>query len=881
MAETDKDIKNIVDTTNSFADIFIKLSEKIQKSIKETNAWADATKVVQSAMEGVQNAIDISDNITKQKDKNLDEILRLRNEEIPALDAARIILDTRIAQNDALKASAQALLDISAAGSIEAINAQEKLNDLTMKGQSLQDDLTKTRQKTYDIEQRIIPKLEEANSVLSGHLVIANAILKSEEQREMTARRIAAITEGIIKPLSKESAELSKISNTMFNIGKNAALAMAGDPKAILELAKEVGMLAMDRWIELQKASGEFLKNTGLLVTQIKEFDSAARSINTEMQYLGVSLKDAYATAESLYKSFGTTALVTRDMMFSSAKLAANLGLANEDVANFKSTFDSISKSTGSTSDDMIKASVALAKMGGVAPSLVLKDMANASGTTLSFLAKSPIQLAKAVVEARRLGTTIEKIASSARGLLNYEESMRDELTASALLGRSISFQTSRQLAFEGKIVESRKAALEQIKLAGDFTKLTVYQQDALAKAAGMTVEEITKQQNQEKMLAALKNSTNADDRKAAADYDKMMQSIAENEKNAKNDLVARGREMANQQLRQTELNKLTNAFSAIWTSITDALLPIANIIMPIILGVFKALAFVIGLVAEPLGIVVSAFGIIAGLEYALIGITAILGAWPAIWAAITAGVGAFGVSLGAAFWPVTIIVTDLYGLWKLIENFGPQIYEGIKWPFEQAWDWIKGIFIGNSPSELGLGIVDGIKSIGSMLIDVLTFPFRTAMNFISGIFGGDGTLGTSIVDGIKSISSMLIDVLLAPWKAAWNLIKKIPFVGSLFGNEDSTATIQSEIQKTITASVEIVNMDELSDNIASLSAAIDRLTSATSVGSVVSTLTGNNSNSGIEEKLDKLTSLLTRGAVRTFLNGKDVSGMLANSNGR
>jgi hypothetical protein len=359
----------------------------------------------------------------------------------------------------------------------------------------------------------------------------------------------------------------------------------------------------------------------------------------------------------------------------------------------------------------------------------------------------------------------------------------------------------------------------EYAELTSDVTaSLTAFQR---------IVEEITKQQNQEKMLAALKNSANADDRKAAAEYDKMMKSIAENENNAKNDLVARGREMAEQQLRQSEMNKLTNAFSAIWTSISDALLPIANIIMPIILGAVKALAFAFKILAPPLGIIVSAFTIIAGLEAILLAIPAIL--------------SVIGLAFSAAFWPITLAVAAFAGLYYVIDNFGPQIYESLKEPFENAWDWIKGIFIGNSPSELGLGIVDGIKS----------------------------------------IASMLIDSLLAPWKAAWNLIKKIPFVGSLFGNQDSTATIQSEIQKTITATVEIVNMDELSDNIASLNAAIDRLAKATSVGSVINTLTGNNSNSGVEEKLDKLTSLLTGGAVRTFLNGRDVSGTLANNSGR
>ena len=326
-----------------------------------------------------------------------------------------------------------------------------------------------------------------------------------------------------------------------------------------------------------------------------------------------------------------------------------------------------------------------------------------------------------------------------------------------------------------------------------------------------MTVEEITKQQNQEKMLAALKNSTNEKDRKTAAAYDNMMQSIAENENKAKNDLVARGREMANQQLRQTQLNKITNAFSAIWTEMTDQFVDLADALMPIVqilswtaLFITKLAGLLVRLIISPITFIVSLFRRIMDIF------------------------DDPDMNLGEKILGGIIAI-------------GPALYDALLAPFVSVWDWLAGHFIANSPSELGLGIVDGIKSIGSMLIDSL----------------------------------------LAPWKAAWNLIKKIPFVGSLFGNQDSTATIQSEIQKTITASVEIVNMDELSDNIASLNAAIDRLAKATSVGSVINTLTGNNSNSGVEEKLDKLTSLLTGGAVRTFLNGRDVSGTLANNSGR
>jgi hypothetical protein len=71
------------------------------------------------------------------------------------------------------------------------------------------------------------------------------------------------------------------------------------------------------------------------------------------------------------------------------------------------------------------------------------------------------------------------------------------------------------------------------------------------------------------------------------------------------------------------------------------------------------------------------------------------------------------------------------------LEAIGGALYDTFLQPFKDAWDWISGLFVGKSPSELGLGIVKGIKSVGGMLLDVLTMPFRTGYNFISGLFGG------------------------------------------------------------------------------------------------------------------------------------------------
>ena len=69
----------------------------------------------------------------------------------------------------------------------------------------------------------------------------------------------------------------------------------------------------------------------------------------------------------------------------------------------------------------------------------------------------------------------------------------------------------------------------------------------------------------------------------------------------------------------------------------------------------------------------------------------------------------------------------------------GYAIYDTLIQPFVDAFNWIKekSGFMANSPSVIGLGILDGIISIGASLLDAITSPFRKGFNFISGYFGG------------------------------------------------------------------------------------------------------------------------------------------------
>jgi hypothetical protein len=591
--ETREKLDQIEKATEDLSRSFSKIKKEIAGAAKETSIWLDATKAVQAAQNGINSTSKIVADLGKQHSANIKERSRLQYEELGGLDKAKTLLETRKAQNDALIASTTALLSVSAAGSIDAINAQQKLNELTGISHALETDLTENRERYSDVVLNIIPALDSANAKLRDQVKIAAQINREEKARKELAEKMVKINESLIKPLIGDSKEYAKIVEFATGILKRGAAAFLAMITA-----------SVDRFKELDKAAGDFRDKTGFLVSQTERIDKAAREVNVEFSHLGVTIDKAYESAGALTGEFQVIGLVTKDMISSTAQMAANLGISASDAAKFRASFTSIAEASGTTAEGTILAASALAKMGGVAPSAVMKDMAEASADTLAFLAKSPLALIKATVEARRLGTTVNALSKSAREFLNYQESITSELEASALLGMALNFQESRLLAYQGKVVASREAALRQIQKVGDFTRLSVYEQEALAKAAGMTVGEVIKQQNQQKMLAALENSANEEERKMFSEYKAMQRQMAEDEKRAEENLVARGKDMVKMQLRQREINKLTDALASIWIDISDTLLPIANAIVPFIVTTFRTLAGIVKITGAALKLI-------------------------------------------------------------------------------------------------------------------------------------------------------------------------------------------------------------------------------------------------------------------------------------
>jgi hypothetical protein len=146
----------------------------------------------------------------------------------------------------------------------------------------------------------------------------------------------------------------------------------------------------------------------------------------------------------------------------------------------------------------VIKQTATLAKQTGIQldNKKVLGEVAKISGQLRL--------IAKAVVQAQKLGVTLEQSKKSAESLLNFEQSIASELEAELLTGKDLNFEEARRLALNGKSAEAAAEMLKQIGSAAEFSNMNTIQQEAIAASMGMQADELANSLIQQENLNRL-----------------------------------------------------------------------------------------------------------------------------------------------------------------------------------------------------------------------------------------------------------------------------------------------------------------------------------------------------------------------------------------
>lgn len=131
----------------------------------------------------------------------------------------------------------------------------------------------------------------------------------------------------------------------------------------------------------------------------------------------------------------------------------------------------------------------------------IMRDIADLTATQYLNLEGQPDAIARAVTQARRFGMTMSLIEGTQSSLLNFGQSITDELNAELLLGRELNLDRARLAALDNNYAAVAAEISSQIGKAANFSKMNYFQQVALAKAVGMTREELAKTLKEQEAL--------------------------------------------------------------------------------------------------------------------------------------------------------------------------------------------------------------------------------------------------------------------------------------------------------------------------------------------------------------------------------------------
>ena len=218
------------------------------------------------------------------------------------------------------------------------------------------------------------------------------------------------------------------------------------------------------------------------------------KNLLSAMQSTGASFMDILARPEFIF--FGTESKAIADefgnMNESSMKLGLNMKLMSifsGVSAQNQAKIMGMMAATSDSSNTALLAQMKTYKQAGVPFKAIMDDVASNTEHFAKFAKDGGANIFDAAKKAKELGVNLGDVASISNSLLDFESSIEKQMEAQVLLGKNISLDKARQLAFTGDQAGMMDEIVKQVGGEAEFNKLNVIQRQALADSVGLSVE--------------------------------------------------------------------------------------------------------------------------------------------------------------------------------------------------------------------------------------------------------------------------------------------------------------------------------------------------------------------------------------------------------
>lgn len=305
--------------------------------------------------------------------------------------------------------------------------------------------------------------------ITAGQAEALISMVQSQNEQLQAAEQYATISKEAKDQIAGQIEAYDKMKKTIRGTLDTIRMTLQTPQAMIVAASAAAGKFA--------SAMGDVNKQTGMFIGS-----TAA---------LSFVFDDAAGTLSQMAKLSGDVNKATFGAQLNTNVLATSLGIGGDEAATLVNSFGNLQGLSQGVGEDMVSTVGNTARLNGVLPSQVMKDMAGATEEMALYSSGTGENFAKAAIQAAKLGVSIGTTAKMADNLLDFESSIEKELEASAMLGRDINLTKARELAYADDIEGATKEALAAVGGIDEFNKMDVYQKRAVAEALGVSVGEL------------------------------------------------------------------------------------------------------------------------------------------------------------------------------------------------------------------------------------------------------------------------------------------------------------------------------------------------------------------------------------------------------
>ena len=440
-----------------------------------------------------------------------------------------------------------------------ASRAQERLKGKIAELDSQIKVLAEARVTATDKERRALNKtLKE----LSNAKDEAGRLAKNFQEVAEAADEINSKTNFFDKMANfvKDIPGLSKVFGEFEKAADAARAAAAEGGNAMMAGAKQLGgvVTKMAATFAIGTIAKGFRRTNEVLVDLERNMNlSRKQAIALDKRFvaLGASTssltgKDMLKAQKALSDQFGIQADLSDGTLVTMGALTKKMGLSAEEAGTLAQFAAGTGKDLKEVTENMIGQVTIqnLNNKSAIRYQDIMKDVSESSAATQLSNSKFPGGIAKAAFQARKLGMSFNQLNSAASSLLDFESSIGAEMEAELLLGRDLNLDAARQAALRGDDAALAAELAKNIGTAADFTNMNRLEQEALAKARGMSRDEVAETLMKQEAIKNLGGDiTKSLDEEVKKQYDKAM--LLEDEKERAKELARIGKEAGAQEI--------------------------------------------------------------------------------------------------------------------------------------------------------------------------------------------------------------------------------------------------------------------------------------------------------------------------------------------